>query len=203
MDFPGMAIQDVIQSLQWNLHLKHVATRGDSRLAVDHEPSVLLACSSSSLTNLPPVTLRAHGESVNSVLRRAALLAGLQYEVTPHWALIAPRIRADNLVIAPEGTTTRDLLQGIQIRQVEWREASVEDVLRFLKEPGIQSETSKPFTNIVLGGTQADIRLSLSGRDLTLLELLRVMTRISPLRISVEQDLVRVTIISPGTESSR
>jgi len=158
------------------------------------EPLILLACSPSLLTNLPPVTLRVKNESVSSLLHRAARQAGLQCEVSPRWALIAPRIYSDGLEIEPGGAVLQDKLQHLMIPPIEWRDARLPDAVLALKSSEIQQTLGEPFTNITLDVTSTDVRLSFyPGGMLSLLDLLTLWTKIAPLRVRIEKDRVVIT----------
>ena len=195
-DFTDASIHDIVQHLQWILHLASISPNGcveTNRTS----PAFLLACQEPSICSLPRINMHVGKESFSSVIRCAAVSSGLECIITPNWALIAPEIHQERVHVDEDGAETRKRLDSIEIPLVDCRGVKLKDFVAALCSSEMQSNSSTPFSRIYLDHSLDDITLSLDGRFISLYDLLKVMTCIFPCRVEIHNDSVQIEAL-PG-----
>lgn len=195
-DFTDVSIQEIVQHLQWVLHLASTSSSGcieTNRTT----PALLLACPEPSIGSLPRISIRVGKETLSSVIERAAVASRLQFLITPDWALIAPEIHREQIHVDENWAHTKNKLENIEIPLVDCRNAKLNDFVADLCSSEMQSNSSTPFTRIYLDHSLDDLTISIEGRFISLYDLLKVMTCILPCRVVIRNGSVQIEAI-PG-----
>jgi hypothetical protein len=191
VDFTDASIQEIVQYLQWDLHLRSASTCGCVETNRNF-PTFLLALPESLTVRLPRVNMQVRKEKLGDVIQRAVLSFGLEYHLTTNYILIAEKIHGENIFLGEGGEDTKKRLENIEIPLIDCREAKLKDVVAALCSSEMQSNSSSLFTKIDLDQSLADCTISLDGRFLSLFDLLKALTCILPCKVEIHHDSVHI-----------
>ena len=195
INFEGMTPREAVEYLQWVVHLETLATNAYSSIAIA-EPSLVLVWPEQFQQMPSQLDLHVVSKPLRIVVQQLADKLDLECKIDHALALLAPEIHDKNIVVSEDGVETMKKLKKTYIRHIDWRKAVLSDVVLDINSADQQEWIDTPVTQITLGEPLENLRLSLSGRNLTILELLEVLTRTAPIRVEIGWNKVVVWRLS-------